>query len=102
MGGPTGRADSVLLAEVDFEQLRQTREWPIIKERQPQFYKEILRRLMDNERTLCVICAWRKDYQKKFLRARTFLFDVPEFTKDISIKDGVKPDDKEENSGDNK
>jgi len=44
LGGPTGRADSVLLADVDFEQLRQTRrEWPIIKERQPQFYKDILR-----------------------------------------------------------
>ncbi len=43
-GGPTGRADSVLLADVDFEQLHQIRrEWPIIKERQPQFYKEILR-----------------------------------------------------------
>jgi N-carbamoylputrescine amidase len=44
LGGPTGRADSVLLADVDFEQLSQTRrEWPIIKERQPQFYKEILK-----------------------------------------------------------
>jgi len=44
LGGPTGRADSVLLADVDFEQLRQTRrEWPIIKERQPQFYKDMLR-----------------------------------------------------------
>jgi N-carbamoylputrescine amidase len=44
LGGPTGRVDSVLLADVDFEQLRQTRrEWPIIKGRRPQFYKEILR-----------------------------------------------------------
>ena len=44
VGGPTGQADSVLLADIDMEQLRQIRrEWPIIKERQPQFYSEILR-----------------------------------------------------------
>jgi hypothetical protein len=55
---------------------------------------------MDNERTICVVCAWRKDCQKKFLRNQDLSFRCPEFTKDISIKDGVKPDDKKENSGD--
>ncbi|HVN97699.1 MAG TPA: nitrilase-related carbon-nitrogen hydrolase [Syntrophorhabdaceae bacterium] len=44
IGGPTGRADSILLADINFEQLhRVRREWPILKERKPQFYKEILR-----------------------------------------------------------
>lgn len=44
IGGPTGRADSVLLADINFEQLRQVRrEWPILKEKKSQFYKEILR-----------------------------------------------------------
>ena len=57
---------------------------------------------MGNERTMCVICAWSKDCQKKFLRSQDISFRCPEFTKDISIKDGVKPDDKEEDSGVNK
>jgi hypothetical protein len=57
---------------------------------------------MDNERTLCVICAWRKDCQKKFLRSQDLSVRCPEFTKDISINDGVNPDDKEKNSGDSK
>ncbi|HEX2964489.1 MAG TPA: nitrilase-related carbon-nitrogen hydrolase [Syntrophorhabdaceae bacterium] len=43
-GGPTGQVDSVLLADIDLEQLRQIRrEWPIMKERQPSFYGELLR-----------------------------------------------------------
>lgn len=43
-GGPTGRADSVLLADVDLDQLKQIRrEWPIMKERQPHQYTEILK-----------------------------------------------------------
>ena len=57
---------------------------------------------MGNERTMCVICAWSKDCQKKFLRSQDISFRCPEFTKDISIKDGVKSDDKEEDSGVNK
>jgi hypothetical protein len=57
---------------------------------------------MDNERTLCVICAWKKDCQKKFLRSQDLSVRCPDFTKDISINDGVNPDDKEKNSGDSK
>jgi len=56
---------------------------------------------MDSEKALCVVCAWRRDCQKKFLRNEDLSFKCPDFTKDISIKDGVKPDDKEQNSGDN-
>ena len=42
MGGPTGRADTVLLADADFDKLQQIRrEWPIEKERRPELYKEI-------------------------------------------------------------
>jgi hypothetical protein len=47
-----------------------------------------------------VVCAWRKECGKKFLGGQDLSFRCPEFTKDISIKDGVKPDDKKENSGD--
>jgi hypothetical protein len=57
------------------------------------------RRLMDNERTLCIVCAWRAECQKKFLRGQDVSVRCSEFTKDISIKDGVKPDDKKEDSG---
>ncbi len=43
IGGPTGGGDSVLLADVDLEYLKQVRrEWPIMRERRPDLYKEIL------------------------------------------------------------
>jgi N-carbamoylputrescine amidase len=43
IGGPTGSADSILLAEVDFEDMKHVRrEWPLMKERRPQEYGEIL------------------------------------------------------------
>jgi predicted amidohydrolase len=42
IGGPTGIADSVLLADVDFEYQRHIRrEWPLLKERKPEYYKEL-------------------------------------------------------------
>lgn len=44
VGGPTAGADSVLLADADLERLKNVRrEWPIMKERQPKLYKDILR-----------------------------------------------------------
>jgi N-carbamoylputrescine amidase len=43
IGGPTGGGDSVLLVDVDFEYLKHIRrEWPLMKERKPALYKEIL------------------------------------------------------------
>jgi N-carbamoylputrescine amidase len=43
IGGPTGRNDAVLLADADIERLAETRrEWPIMKERRPDLYREIL------------------------------------------------------------
>lgn len=57
---------------------------------------------MADGKTICAVCAWRKDCQKKFLRGQDLSSRCPEFTKDISIKDGVKPDDTKEDSGDNK
>ena len=48
IGGPAGGADSVLLADIDFEQLQQIRrEWPITKERGPEFPKDILKEKED-------------------------------------------------------
>ncbi|MGA3173644.1 MAG: nitrilase-related carbon-nitrogen hydrolase [Syntrophorhabdales bacterium] len=43
IGGPTGRADGIMLADIDHAQLAEIRrEWPIIKERRPDLYAEIL------------------------------------------------------------
>ncbi len=43
IGGPTGEGDSILLADIDFEYLKQFRhEWPLLKERKPMFYKQIV------------------------------------------------------------
>jgi N-carbamoylputrescine amidase len=43
VGGPTGGGDSILLADVDFEYLKQFRHgWPLMKERKPLLYKEII------------------------------------------------------------
>ncbi len=43
IGGPTGRADGIMLADIDSDKLAEIRrEWPIVKERRPDLYEEIL------------------------------------------------------------
>ena len=43
IGGPTGRSDTVLLADVDFDRLKLIRrEWPILKGIKPKLYSELL------------------------------------------------------------
>jgi N-carbamoylputrescine amidase len=43
IGGPTGTGDGVLLAEIDTERVAETRrEWPIMKERRPDLYGEVV------------------------------------------------------------
>ncbi|MGD0229069.1 MAG: nitrilase-related carbon-nitrogen hydrolase [Syntrophorhabdales bacterium] len=43
IGGPTGRADGIMLADIDSDKLAEIRrEWPIMKERRPELYTEIL------------------------------------------------------------
>jgi N-carbamoylputrescine amidase len=45
LGGPTGRQDGILLADVNLESLGEIRrEWPILRERRPDLYSEILMR----------------------------------------------------------
>jgi N-carbamoylputrescine amidase len=42
-GGPTGTGDAILLADIDIEKLAEMRrEWPIMKERRPDLYAELL------------------------------------------------------------
>ncbi len=57
---------------------------------------------MNTEPTLCIICAWKKDCQKKFLRGKDATLRCPDFTKDVSIKDREKLDDQKKDSGDNR
>jgi N-carbamoylputrescine amidase len=43
VGGPTGTGDSVLIADIDLDYLQHIRrEWPLMKERKPGFYREVL------------------------------------------------------------
>jgi N-carbamoylputrescine amidase len=43
IGGPTGRGDAILLTDMDLDGLAAIRrEWPIMKERRPDLYKEML------------------------------------------------------------
>jgi|YelNatPaOPRAMG01_1025707.scaffolds.fasta_scaffold563308_2 hypothetical protein len=42
---------------------------------------------MRQEASLCVICAWRRDCQKRFLRKEGVGLRCPDFSRDITIKD---------------
>ena len=57
---------------------------------------------MGTEQALCVVCAWRKDCLKKFTRSQDSSSRCPDYTKDISIKNGAEPDDKKEDTGNNR
>lgn len=57
---------------------------------------------MSNDVTLCVICAWRKDCQKKFSMSGDIKLRCPDFTRDLSIKDTEKESDKKEDTGTDK
>jgi len=55
---------------------------------------------MGNEPTLCVVCAWRKDCQKKFLRGKDEGRACPDFTRDLTTKDSEKHDGETEDHRD--
>jgi N-carbamoylputrescine amidase len=45
IGGPTGTGDAILLADLSIENLAEMRrEWPIMKERRPDLYAEMLKK----------------------------------------------------------
>jgi hypothetical protein len=44
------------------------------------------RQLMDDDRTLCVVCAWRLTCNKKFLMDGSTTTRCPEFTRDVTLK----------------
>jgi hypothetical protein len=54
---------------------------------------------MTTEVSLCAVCAWRKECQKRFLKSREVEFRCPDFTKDMAIKETEKQDAEEKDSG---
>jgi hypothetical protein len=58
--------------------------------------------MMSDEPSICAVCAWRQDCKKRFLHGKDVSLRCPDFTKDLSIRDREKPDDKEKNSGDHR
>ncbi|MCS7280524.1 MAG: hypothetical protein NZ583_02690 [Desulfobacterota bacterium] len=46
------------------------------------------------EKTLCVICAWRENCQKRFMRRNDISLRCPDFVRDITIKDEESVNDK--------
>jgi hypothetical protein len=54
---------------------------------------------MGEQVALCVVCAWRKDCQKKFLKGHEVTLRCADFARDVAIKDGERDDGKTEDSG---
>lgn len=42
---------------------------------------------MSDDKTICVICAWRKDCKKKFSMDGATTTRCPDYTKDLTLKD---------------
>lgn len=54
---------------------------------------------MTTEHALCVVCAWRENCQKKFMRGKDASMRCPDFSRDLSIKSTEKLDGKAKDSG---
>ena len=54
---------------------------------------------MENNRTICVMCAWRQTCNKKFSMDGATTTRCPEYTRDVTLKrpDEEKEDDKKRN-----
>jgi len=50
---------------------------------------------MSDERTICVICAWRATCNKKFSMDGSTTTRCPEFTKDVTLKAPQEPPEEE-------
>ncbi|OPX98102.1 MAG: hypothetical protein A4E62_00713 [Syntrophorhabdus sp. PtaU1.Bin002] len=57
---------------------------------------------MGTEGTLCVVCAWRKDCQKKFRKSQDVTLKCPDFSRDLSIKNGESENGQATGKEDNK
>lgn len=52
---------------------------------------------MGDERTICVICAWRQTCNKKFSMDGATTTRCPDYTRDITLQDpGMEQEKKEE------
>lgn len=50
---------------------------------------------MSDDRTICVICAWRATCNKKFSMDGSTTTRCPEFTKDVTLKASDEPREEE-------
>ena len=55
---------------------------------------------MENDRSLCVMCAWRRTCNKKFTMDGATTTRCPEYTKDVTLK--APPDDESKPESDRK
>ena len=53
---------------------------------------------MSDEPSLCIICAWRENCKKQFLKGKDVSLKCPDFTRDLSIKHLEKDDDEKKDS----
>ncbi len=53
---------------------------------------------MSSDVSLCVVCAWRKDCQKRFLRGPEVQLKCPDFSRDMTIKDTEMQDAEKKDS----
>ena len=51
---------------------------------------------MENDRTLCVVCAWRATCNKKFTMDGATTTRCPDFTKDLTLRTSEKREDQTE------
>jgi hypothetical protein len=54
--------------------------------------------IMENGKTICVLCAWRQACNKKFVMDGATTTRCAEYTRDITLKEPVKetPEDRKE------
>ncbi|HBA54107.1 MAG TPA: hypothetical protein DCZ04_06550 [Syntrophorhabdus aromaticivorans] len=57
--------------------------------------------MVGTEKTLCVVCAWKKDCRKKFLKSQDVTLKCPDFSRDVSIRNGESENGKAAGKGDN-
>lgn len=54
---------------------------------------------MKEEISVCVVCAWRRDCQKRFLKREGAGLRCPDFSRDVTIKDTEEDAERKDNKG---
>jgi len=54
---------------------------------------------MENGRTICVTCAWRRDCNKKFSMDGATTTRCPDYTRDLTLKEPAADSEAKEDAG---